>query len=351
MSSDNGRTIWYTRCPVGNASEVALSLGWLQEEFRSLGFELKSLNNAGSERWQGHFDHAHPALFRDGGNIPPIWARSRSADTKLIGLSFLNGSQALVVRSDSPIESVAQLKSKKLAVPVRPHEPIDFWQATTLRAFEAALGTNGLEIGDVDLFRIPVKEPYLKPSAINDSLFGPDFGRQFQRPELEALVDGRVDAIYLSGGRVAEAVRLGAAKIIFDLARESDLLNRTNIVHPNVITVSGRLAEDHPELVVAYLRVLIRAAEWAKTNLESVLPLFADATFVEPQDFEAGWPADFHKQLEPHLSESGLAALRFEKDFLLREGFIERDFHIDDWADSTFLEEALREVNTKVTVS
>lgn len=348
---DSRGTVVYTRCPVGNATEIALSLGWLREEFRQLGYEFKSISDADPKHWLAHFNHDHPALFRDGGNIPPIWARSDGADTKLIGLSFLNGTQAIVVKPESGINSVNELKGKRIALPVRPHEPIDFWRATTKRGFEAALAANGLEIDDVELVHISNKRPYFDPSPINDSLFGPDPGRRFQQLEIEALAIGHVDAIYLSGGRAAEVERTGAGRIVFDLAKAPDLLTRTNIVYPNVITVSGRLAKKRPELVVAYLRVLIEAADWAGNSRESVLRLFADATFVEPRDFEAAWPTDFHRNLEPGLSESGLAALEVEKDFLLRERFIERDFDVADWVDSAFLEEALSQVKGKVVGS
>jgi sulfonate transport system substrate-binding protein len=340
MSGTNDKTIWYTRCPVGNATEVALSLGWLSDEFRDLGYGFQSISTSGPEDWSSHFDHTHPAMFRDGGNIPPIWARSNGADTKAIGLNFLNEAHALVVKPGANIWEVADLKGKRLGIPERPHEPIDFWRATTKRAFEAALNANGLELDDVTLVPLLNKRAYVEPSDANGSLFAPGPGRQFQSTELEALSSGRVDAIYLSGGRAAEAERSSQGRIVIDLTKTLSLLDRANIQLPNLITVSGRLADEHPELVVAYLKVLVRAASWARDHRAEVLRLFADATFVEPRDFETAWSGDFYWTLEPHLSAAGRQALEIEKGFLLKEGFIARDFDVDEWVDPSYLEQA-----------
>src|ERR1035437_9582384 len=105
--------IWYTFCPVCTVSHVALQAGFLREEFLKDNIELSYIGNLPVKDWQAHFSHKHSVLFRDGGNIPPIWARSEGADTKVLGMTWCNEGQALLVAPDSPIQSVSELGGKK----------------------------------------------------------------------------------------------------------------------------------------------------------------------------------------------------------------------------------------------
>ena len=81
--------LWYTRCPVPTASSLAIAQGWLDEEFAPDGITVASLRSSADRAVrESHFDHSQAASFRQGGNIPPIWTRSRGADVRLIGLSW-----------------------------------------------------------------------------------------------------------------------------------------------------------------------------------------------------------------------------------------------------------------------
>ena len=79
--------LWYTRCPVPTASGIALDLGWLGDEFGRSGIALKSILDSDDPKIQiSHFSHTLPGLFREGGNIPAIWARSAGSTDDLIYL-------------------------------------------------------------------------------------------------------------------------------------------------------------------------------------------------------------------------------------------------------------------------
>jgi ABC-type nitrate/sulfonate/bicarbonate transport system substrate-binding protein len=45
--------------------------------------------------------------------------------------------------------------------------------------------------------------------------------------------------------------------------------------------------------------------------------------------------------LVPNLSAKNLAALDIQKKFLVEHGYIDKDFEVRDWADPSFLEQAL----------
>lgn len=337
--------IFLTRCPVGNATEIAVQKGWLAESFgnKKVGFNL--LQELPVEKWAAHFTHEHPAFFRDGGNIPPIWARSRGADTLVIGLNFNERRGGILVREDTPYTSIADLKGKRFGLPVREHEPIDFWRATTLKAFVSALNRYNLDERDVEIVKLRIDDPYIalsREEAYWDSVFLQKRAKSFQRTELSALSEGSVDAIYATGAWGERAVIDGAGRYVYDFLADSSA-DRTNIEHPSIITVSGELARNKPELVVEFLRVLIRASKWAREQYNETVEIYAKGSWQDDIEAERrARPAHFHLNLLPQLSDTAISALDAEKEFLLSRGFIQNDFNVRQWVDASFLEAALK---------
>src|ERR1700748_1807646 len=111
-------TIGYTRCPVPTATGIAADLGWLTAEFAPDGIAGRSLQDVSrAEAADVHYTHARPGLFREGGNVPALWARSRGEETRLIGLTWIEERQVIHVRADSPVVEPGQLKGLRLAIP------------------------------------------------------------------------------------------------------------------------------------------------------------------------------------------------------------------------------------------
>lgn len=73
-------TLWFTRCPVPTATGIAADRQWLADEFTPDGITVRSLQDAAPDADRAaHFTHALPGLFREGGNVPALWARSRGS--------------------------------------------------------------------------------------------------------------------------------------------------------------------------------------------------------------------------------------------------------------------------------
>ncbi|HXZ09102.1 MAG TPA: ABC transporter substrate-binding protein, partial [Paraburkholderia sp.] len=66
---------------------------------------------------RSHFTHSQPWSFRQGGNIPALWARSQGSDTRLIGLSWVDEFQALITL-DRQLEATPR-RSKDAALVFR----------------------------------------------------------------------------------------------------------------------------------------------------------------------------------------------------------------------------------------
>ncbi|MET0771055.1 MAG: ABC transporter substrate-binding protein [Solirubrobacteraceae bacterium] len=328
--------LWYTRCPVPTASSLAIVQGWLDDEFARDGIAVASLRSSADRTVrESHFGHTQANSFRQGGNIPPLWARSHGADVRLIGLSWAEQYQAVVTRRDSGIEGPADLAGRKLALPRRLNDQIDFWQATALRGYESTLRHAGLSLDDVELVDLPVAEPYLPQdgTAHSRSLFGAYTNRRLQSAEVVALVRGEVDAIYVAGGRGPDLEALLDVHVVFDIAAQDELALKINNITPAALTVSGALLDERPDLVTRYVAASLRAAAWAKDNPVETRRIIAHEVGIAEDFVEPGYPDAIHANLEPSLDEVLVAALEDQLDFLVRHAFVESAFDIREWID------------------
>ena len=339
-------TLWYTRCPVPTAFSIALRLGWFDEEFKGEGITVNSLLQSGDRSVrESHFDHTLADSFRHGGNTPPLWARAQGNDVRLIGLSWTEQPQLLLALPESGIQTPADLKGRKLSLPRRTKDTIDFWRAQALHFYDTALASAGLTLNDVELVDIPVDRRFLDESGVSSkdgSLWNAAQLRGSQREEVAALLRGKVDVFASGGPRALEQRSALGAHIVYDLANSSTRLGWTSNSFPYTLTVTGSLIKDRPDLVARLLARVLAAAEWAKTHESEVTRITAQELGVAEEFVQEAFGSKLAQQLDVNLSPENIAALRLRKDFLLKHGFLPRDFDLDAWIDASPLEEAKR---------
>jgi 2'-hydroxybiphenyl-2-sulfinate desulfinase len=336
MSERGVKEIHYTICPVGNSSYIAAKKGWLKDGLEPLGVKPVVLQSLPQEHWKAHFDYKDDALFREGGNIPPLWARSNGAEVTLIGLAILKQKQFILTRADSPIEAIEQLRGRKIAIPAHPDALIDFHKASAEHGFLLALNARGVSWSEV--------EPVILNSK-GDFLTGKRFVSDTpEADEVAALDRGEVDAIYVKLSRLHGLLNTGRYKVLFEISADPSVLLPLNNEYPNTLTVSRRLADENPEVVVTYVKQLLLASRWAETHRAEAVEILAEQTLGSVGDFIGSNFADFHKNITPNLSDESLEALEGQKKFLYDRGYLKENFALDKWADDSFLKAAWREI-------
>jgi ABC-type nitrate/sulfonate/bicarbonate transport system substrate-binding protein len=319
---------------VPTASGIAINNGWIDAEFAPDGITVSSLR-ASPDRAvrESHFDHRQLNSFRQGGNAPPIWSRSQGQDVVVVGLTWLPQYQSILALPGSGITNVAGLKGKRLALPRRVNEKIDFWRASALQGYLQALAAEGLTADDVTFVDLPIEAPYI--GNVSASHAGTLFdARQFAssvRAETFALIRGEVDALYNYGAAGPALQEYLGATVVADINHHPDQKVAINNGTPNVLSVSGELVRQHPDIVARYLAQVLRAAQWAKTHRQEAASIIAREVSVVDEWVPEAFDETVYDNLEPSLRPDLVEALGVRKDFLLKHGFIQTDFSISDW--------------------
>jgi ABC-type nitrate/sulfonate/bicarbonate transport system substrate-binding protein len=343
--------IWYTVCPVPSSISVAIGRGDLQAAFAHTGVNLKSLRTHADLRVrEAHYDQTQEGLFREGGNIPPLWARSVGRDVRLIGLTWIEHFSAVLALPDSNIRTAGDLKGKRLALIHRPNETIDYARATALRGYLTALKHGGLRREDVTFVDIDIQERHVgkqpKPGILSSSAFSVEHMRKQDGLFVKALLQGHVDALYVTGSR-ADIHALLDAHVVFNAANAPDPYDRINNVTPVAFTVRGELLESHPDVVTAYVAQNIRTARWAKANPREAERYIARDTGLPEETVRSRYSPEVALSLEPSLDPALLSYLDNQKNFLLAEGFIKNDFSIEEFTARAPLEAARKIVDAE----
>lgn len=316
--------IWITRCPIPAASGVAWALGWLADEFGRDGIHVRWVRESGLNLVADDPAHQERTLFREGGNIQALAARALGAPTRVIGLTWIDERQAIMVRPDARVFEPSDLRGLRFALPgFARTRGESIARGMALHGIKNAIGLAGLDLEDVRFVDVPAP-PVEQPSPA---------GMRRLWGGLDWLADGRVDAVYVKGAAAAEgAARLGLV-VGIDLDAYPSRLARVNNGTPRPITVHEYMLDHHFELVVRFLEQTLRAADWASGNLAALKPILARETVSGIAGVDAAYRNDFHRSLHPDLSTERIDMLEMQAEFLRLHGFLEQAVDVRRWVD------------------
>jgi ABC-type nitrate/sulfonate/bicarbonate transport system substrate-binding protein len=223
------------------------------------------------------------AMVRQQSAAAAIAARSRGAETRLVGISRAADFQAIIVGRGSGLRHSRDLRDRRIGLPSVALESGSA-RVAALRGITAALETQALYHRHVQWVDLPPVEGVMLtlPGAY--------------AAEIAALQERLVDAVYVRGPAGLEAARAAGARVLFDISAHRDPWIRTGTALLNTITVSETLVREHPEVVA--------------------------------QELLQRWPL---LPARMTLDEGSVGELEGLKAFMVRWAFVRTDFTMDSW--------------------
>jgi ABC-type nitrate/sulfonate/bicarbonate transport system substrate-binding protein len=347
----NWKEAWYTNCPVVSASNVDESLGWVREEFKKIGVRYAYFRSTPLNDWYPHYLHNLDNLVRVGGLFPPVHVHADIRRTRLLGATHVYEGGCTMVRAGDDIYRMADLAGRKFGLSKSLNtRKCDWWRITEEQGLELMLRINGMTRKDVEIVEFPYPDDWYSDPKVLVSMENPtelwltrDHKHDLSvRPLESALLEGTVDAIYTQSKyfqHLQEAT--GKLKAIEDLSKYPDwTLQSCNL--PAVYTCSDVMAEQHPELVVAFLKGIIKVGRWCNEHKHAAAAILDKGTFY--RDIEDTHRSILDVDMVPNLSPQTLAAVEIGKEFMFSHGYIKNDFDVHRWAAPEFLEQAAKEL-------
>ena len=346
------KEVYYTNCPLISASNVDQELGWTREEYKKIGVKYAFMRSCRETNWYPHYIHNQDNLIRFGGLFPPIQVHADLRRTKLLGVTHVpTEGGGMLVRARDDLYTMQELKGKKVGL-TKSLNTIknDWWRIQEHQGIEMMLRVNGMTMDDVEIVEFPYADDWYDKPEMLDPMENPSelwLKRDHKhdlafRPLEKALEDGVVDAIYTQSKvfqHLQEAT--GKFKLIEDLSRYPDwTLQVANI--PAAITCTTEMAEQHPELVVAFMKGMIKVGRWSNEHKHAAAAILDKQTFYK--DVEDTYEGIKHVDLVPNLSPQNLVSVEIGKDFMFKHGYIKNDFDVHEWAAPEFLETAAKEL-------
>ena len=261
---------------------VARSKGWFEEAFKQYGIQtvdyttfqsLPALNEAiGTGREDIIFEAEPPAIVAKGAGI----------DIRIVGISCsLN--QEILVRSDSRISQVTDLRGKKVAVPAGTSSHYNLL---------AILGAVGLSDKDLDII----------------DMAPPDARSAFE--------SGQVDGWAIWPPWVEQEVVAGKGRV----------LQGTKARIHSIMSIRGKFQDEHPDIVRAAFSVLERSKSWISENTKEAEDIVAGTLKLDIKVIELAWPKhDWTAQLTTEVSDD----IQAKADFLKNRGLIKNPVKVN----------------------
>jgi len=347
----NWKEVYFTNCCMVSANNIDQELGWCKTDFKKIGIDYSYFRSRRENNFYPHYIHNLDNLIRFGGLYPPVHVHADMRRTRLLGATWVYEGGCMMVRARDPIYRMQDLKGKKVGISKSLNSiKTDWWRITEHAGIESMLRLNDMTMEDVEIVEFPYPDDWYDDPKMLEPLINPtdlfatrDLKRDLAfRPLETALLEGKVDAIYTLSKHIQHLQEdTGQIKAIEDLSRYPDwTLQVANT--PAVITCTDVMAEEHPELVVTYMKAMIKVGRWANEHKRAAAVILDRQTLY--RDNEDTYRAIRDVDMVPNLSPQNMACVEIGKDFMLSHGYIENDFDVYEWAAPEFLEKAAKEL-------
>lgn len=284
---------------------LAKEKGWFEQSFEKEGVKVKWVEfQSGPPQFEGLA--ANQLDFSQVGNSPVIAGQAAGIDFKEIGLSQ-DGLKAngILVNKNSEIQKVEDLKGKKIAV-AKGSSGFDF--------LYKVLDQAGLSAKDVQIIQLQPDEA------------------------ISAFENGSVDAWSIWEPFLSlETIKKGAKLLVNGEA--------TDLYSPGFTLVRTQFADQHPELVVKFLKVYDHAVKWQKSHPKEAVTLYAGLKNLDKKVVTQ--VLNNTEPLNKPISKKIINAQQHTADFQYQTKAIQRKIDVNQVVDNSFIEKMLKEEMNK----
>lgn len=229
-------------------------------------------------------------------DLPAIIAKSSGQDIQVVsGVATGEKSLAILVKADSDITDISQLKGKKIAYATGSY-------AQHLLAL--VLDEAGLTFDDIESINLGAAD---QPAALDS---------------------GEVDAIVIWEQYITKLTNDGTARVLID---------GTGLKKSNMVVYSVReYAEENPEVIEAFIKAVDRGAQYIKDNPEDAAALLAPIYSVTEDEMEQIL-SNFTFSVS--LTDDDIAEITKVADYAYTSGIIQSEVG-EDFINTTYLKEA-----------
>ncbi len=280
--------------PATSQIVIANEKGFLEEELAGVNAEaniVKYLNGpAINESFASDSVDLAPL-----GEFPAITGIANTDGQEIIALNIQDFGQSVIVKKDSGIHTISDLKGKKVGYGVGTaiqlvlqklleNEGLSLDDISSVNLTEYADASNALLTGQIDVWMIG--QPYVT-TFLNEN------------DNVETIADAEND--------------------------------------PMLVTFVARteFANDHPEVVIAFLKAMNDANEWIAENYDEAVSIVQKETGQDKESIEATFDNLNNTLL---ITDKEIDRLEYAAEYLKGEELIEEDFDIKDYIDTSFLE-------------
>jgi sulfonate transport system substrate-binding protein len=289
---------------IGDLSQIAEEQGYFREELAAFveSYELIPFSGSGPAINEAFASNAlEMAIY---GDTPNVTLKSKGIDTTVVGIGNAALDAAFVVPAGSPVKTIAELKGKKVAT----------GKGTFMhRTLGEGLASAGLKQSDVQFFQMNTTEAQ------------------------NAIQTNQIDATVITTTLALKLVETKTGTILADGSKHPEWKGL------NVMVARTDFAKENPKVVIAYLKALHRAWEFAGKNPQEVKKSWAKASGVSLASFDYQYPdqklADY---FSPDPNSQIVKRLEYTKKFLLDNQLITKDFDVNKWFDRSYYQEAIK---------
>ncbi|MVO99462.1 aliphatic sulfonate ABC transporter substrate-binding protein [Paenibacillus sp. N10] len=287
---------------------IAREKKWFEEAYAQVGAEVKWHE---FQSGPPHFEAITAGRLDFGmvGNGPVIAAQASNLDFKEIAVTG-DGKKgnAILLPKGSPIQSVQDLKGKKVAV---------------------AKGSSSW----IFLYRA-LQEANVQPKDIKIVQLQPDEAKP-------AFGSGAVDAWAIWEPFITNEVESSGARILTDG-------EELNLLGPGFAVARTAFTKEHPDLTVLFLKTYEESRLWMQEHRDEAAEILAKAKKLEPETVRK--ILENTEPMNAVISDEFIEAQQTTADFMYENEAIKQQIDVTKVVDNTFIKQALAQVGGTAAV-